>query len=403
MLLRLSIGAFPLSQETADAVEALKGDRAFLRSSFDIQQGGIDRAATYLLDRPTPPLLIVEVREHGEAMYEKLYRLANVCDPNTMVILIGVQNDIGIFRSLLHEGISDYLLAPVTSGQLRDSIADLFKGASTGETGRVIAFTGVSGGVGSSVVAHNTAYEIARKFEQSVIVVDLDIPYGTAGLNFNLQPRQTIVDALSQVNRLDEAFLEQFLMDVDDNISVLASPAMLGTGLELSAAALTAMMKHVKRLADFIILDVPHIWESWVAETLLYADELVIMARPDLINLRNAKNLVEFLGSKRGTDSLTRLVFNQTGAAKKTGLSEKDFKDAIAMVPSLSIPYDPEAFGTALNNGEMMSKASKKSKATQAIMELAKIVSGLEKTGENEKKSLLSFFKTEKKKKPSGR
>ncbi len=399
MLLRLSIGAFPLSQETTDAVEALKEDRTFLRSSFDIQQGGIDQAATHLLGKPTPPVLIVETRERGEAMYEKLYRLADVCDPNTMVILIGVQNDIGIFRSLLREGISDYLLAPVSSDQLRDSIANLFKDAATEKTGRVIAFTGVSGGVGSSVVAHNTAYEIARKFERDVIVVDLDIPYGTAGLNFNLQPRQTIVDALTQANRLDEAYLEQFLMDVDDNISVLASPAMLGAGLQLSAAPLAAMMKFVKRLADFIILDVPHAWEPWIAETLLYADELVIMARPDLLNLRNAKNLVEFLGSKRGTDTVTRLVFSQTGAAKKTDLSEKDFKEAIAMGPSLSIPYDPEAFGKALNNGEMMSKASRKSKATGAIMELAEMVSGLGENDDGEKKSLLSLFKMEKKEK----
>ncbi len=397
MLLRLSIGAFPLSQETATAVEALKEDRTFLRSSFDIQHGGIDRAATYLSDRTTPPVLIVEVGEQGEAMYEKLYRLADVCDPNTMVILIGIQNDIGTFRRLLHEGISDYLVAPVSSDQLRDSITSLFKDTGPGKTGRVIAFTGVSGGVGSSVIAHNTAYEMARKFEQSVIVVDLDIPFGTAGLNFNLQPRQTIVDALSQSNRLDESFLEQFLMDVDDNISILASPATLGTGMQLSAAPLAAMMKYVKRLADFIILDIPHVWEPWVAETLLYADELVIVARPDLLNLRNAKNLVEFLGSKRGSDSLTRLVFSQTGAAKKTDLSDKDFKEAIAMAPSLSIPYDPEAFGTALNNGEMMSKASKKSKATQAIMELAETVSGLEETGKGEKKGLLSFFKTAKK------
>ena len=74
------------------------------------------------------------------------------------------------------------------------------------------------------------------------------------------------------------------------------------------------------------------------------------------------------------------------GAAKRSDLSNKDFKDALALEPALSIPYDPEAFGLALNNGEMMSKASKKSKATAGIIELAKIVSGREKADEKEKK-----------------
>jgi pilus assembly protein CpaE len=91
------------------------------------------------------------------------------------------------------------------------------------------------------------------------------------------------------------------------------------------------------------------------------------------------------------------VVLNQTGAAKKAELSAKDFKDALAIEPCVSIPYDPEAFGLALNNGEMMSKANAKSKATAAIGELAKIVSGREVVEDVKKKGLGLFKKTKKK------
>ena len=107
--------------------------------------------------------------------------------------------------------------------------------------------------------------------------------------------------------------------------------------------------------------------------------------------------MVEYLGPKRGPDAPTRVVLNQVGAAKKADLSSGDFKDALAIEPCISIPYDPEAFGLALNNGEMMSKASAKSKATNAIKELAKIVSGREVAEEEEKKGL-GLFKMGKKK-----
>jgi pilus assembly protein CpaE len=167
--------------------------------------------------------------------------------------------------------------------------------------------------------------------------------------------------------------------------------------MQVAPETLDQLLNVVKQMAEFIVLDVPHMWDPWINDVLAAADDLVLISRPDLTNLRNAKNMLEFLGPKRGDDSPTRLVLNQTGAAKRSELSAKDFKDALAMEPALSIPYDPEAFGRALNNGEMMSKASAKSKATDAIIELAKLASGREVAAE-EGKIGFSFFKKGKKK-----
>jgi pilus assembly protein CpaE len=218
-----------------------------------------------------------------------------------------------------------------------------------------------------------------------------------------MQPRQTIADVFANINRLDESLLHQYLMEFDDRTSVLASPASLSAGIQFTAESYAAIIKVVKVMAEFIILDIPHIWEPWVREALTEADDMVLVTRPDLTNLRNAKNMIEFMGAVRGSDVPTRLVFNQVGAAKKADLSGKDFKDALALEPALSIPYDPDGFGKALNTGALMSKASAKSKATAAIIELAKLISAREKgEGEEEekgKKGLMNLFKKSKKKK----
>jgi len=317
------------------------------------------------------------------------------------VLLIGVENDVALYRELIGLGIGDYLVGPVNKDHLKSSIAALFGDEERGEAGRVIAFAGASGGVGSSVISHNVAFELAKAYEKDVILVDLDVAYGTAGLAFNLQPRQTIVDIMSQVNRLDESIIDQYLLEVAERLSILPSPASVSIGVQVSTEAFSVMMKIIKRMADFIILDVPHVWDPCMREILIDADDLVIVSRPDLINLRNAKNMVEFFGPHRGDDVVNRLVLSQAGAAKRADISEKDFRDALAMEPSAVIPYDPEAFGRALNSGEMMSKASAKSKATEAIIKLAKIVSGLELEEKEDKKNSFSFFKKDKKKKQS--
>ncbi len=398
MILRIPISAYLINADSNAAVEALKEDRYFFRSTFDIHEGGVDAAIAQLAEKRTPALLIVETMANQEEMFQQLAALANVCDPETRLVLVGKENDIGLFRSLITEGISDYLLTPLTGEQIKESAIKIFQGEESESDGRVIAFAGMAGGAGSSVISHNVAHVLSEHYDEQVVCVDMDIPFGTAMLNYNAQPRQTIVDALTQSANLDAATLNQFFMEYGDSkLSTLGSPASLSTGLHVTSDPIEKLLRVLKPMAGFIVIDLPHLWEGWVNDVLAGADEVVMVCHPDLTNLRNVKNVIEYFGPKRGSDAPTRVVLNQTGAAKKAELSANDFKDALAIEPCVSIPYDPEAFGLALNNGEMMSKASAKSKATRGITELAKIISGRE-VAEDVKKKGLGLFKKSKKK-----
>jgi len=396
VILRIPIGGFPSSQETQSAMEALTGDRLLFRCNFEIHPGGLNTAVSVLAERATPSLLIVEVDAPRDVFFDHLEMLANVCDPTTKVILIGQHNDIDLFQELLKNGVSDYLVGPVNAERLRDSISRIYQGMEADSDGRVIAFNGLAGGVGSSVIAHNTANELANLYDCRAVVIDLDVYFGTAALNFNVQPRQTIVDALSQIGRLDDNLLDQFLVLFEERVAILASPASLTLGAQITQESFDALLRAVRPMGDFIILDLPHVWTPWVSDALAAADEVVLVARPDLTNLRNAKNMVEFIGPKRGVEAPTRLVLNQVGVSKRADLTEKDFMDAVAMSPAVSIPYDAEVFGRALNNGEMLSKVAKKSKATVAVGDLAKQVSARDLAEDSETKSIFSIFQKSK-------
>ncbi|MCK4940186.1 MAG: hypothetical protein KAR80_07780, partial [Rhodospirillaceae bacterium] len=103
--------------------------------------------------------------------------------------------------------------------------------------------------------------------------------------------------------------------------------------------------------------------------------ETIIVGTPDLYNLRDGKNIVEFLSPHRGTDAPIHLVLNRMGQVKKGEIKDKEFRDVLAIAPSISIPYDPDTFSVAMNNGEPLAR----SKATTAISDLAKLVSGKDK------------------------
>ncbi len=394
MIPRISIGAFAKTKETVDALNGLKEDPLLMRSSIAIHEGGMKDAINLLASYETPALLIVETDAEGDALYGELGGLADVCAPETRLILIGVQNDIALFKDLLSQGVSQYFVGPVTAEELRNSIAEIFKEDESKKGARVIAFYGTAGGVGSSVLANNTAYMLSEVFNDDVIVVDLDIPYGTAALTFNLQPQQTVADALTQTNRLDEVLIERFLEEFNKNVSLLASPAALGTGVNVTSESLNTVLKFVKNMAEYVILDIPHLWQSWVNDVFSSVEEVVLVTVPDLSNLRDAKSLLEFVNPSRGVDMPTRLVFNRVGESKKTELSARDFKEVINMGPVVSVPYDSVLFGTALNNGEMLAKVNAKSKVTEAVRKLAHVVSA--KTGIAAKEEKTLFFKPKK-------
>jgi pilus assembly protein CpaE len=302
-------------------------------------------------------------------------RLAEVCDAGTKVVVIGATNDIILFRELMKRGVSEYLVAPIQPLQLIAAIGGLFSDPAQPFVGRSIAFVGARGGSGSSSVAHNTAYAMSEKIGANTVIVDYDLPFGTAGLDFNQDPLNGVADALGQPDRLDPVLLDRMMVRCTDKLSLFAAPATLDNDWEISAEAFEEVTTQIRGTAPFVVLDLPHIWSGWMRRTLIAADEVVVVATPDLASLRNAKNMIDLIRSGRPNDAPPCLVLNQVGVPGRPEISAKDFGAALGVHPSLSIPFDAKLFGAAANNGQMILDMGAKSKAAEAFQLLAQIVS----------------------------
>ena len=127
---------------------------------------------------------------------------------------------------------------------------------------------------------------------------DLDLAFGTAGLDYNQDPPQGIADAVFSPERIDTAFVDRLLAKCSENLSLLAAPATLDRVYDFGAEAFDSIFDSLRSTVPCIVLDVPHQWTGWTQRTLLSADDILIVAQPDLANLRNAKNLVDFLQSR---------------------------------------------------------------------------------------------------------
>jgi pilus assembly protein CpaE len=372
---RIAIHVFAERQDTLAASERAGQDRRMARATTQIRVGGIPAAVDAYNQEPTPPLIIVECMQDPGALLWQVDRLAEVCDAGTKVIVIGATNDIILFRELMKRGVSEYLVAPIQPLQLIAAIGGLFSDPAQPFVGRSIAFVGARGGSGASSVAHNTAYAMSEKIGANTVIVDYDLPFGTAGLDFNQDPLNGVADALGQPDRLDPVLLDRMMVRCTDKLSLFAAPATLDNDWDISAEAFEEVTTQIRGTAPFVVLDLPHIWSGWMRRTLIAADEVVVVATPDLASLRNAKNMIDLIRSGRPNDAPPRLVLNQVGVPGRPEISAKDFGAALGVHPSLSIPFDAKLFGAAANNGQMILDMGAKSKAAEAFQLLAQIVS----------------------------
>lgn len=368
---RISIQAFCDDTQVANVMQYAAEDRRLSKAHVSVHMGGISAAIAHYVDSPTPNLIIVDSAMRGSQLLPELDKLAESCDPGTKVIVVGRHNDVLLYRELLKRGVSEYLVAPIEPMALMESISNLYNNPDTDPVGHVFAFVGAKGGVGSSTICHNVAWTLSEVLKSDVTIADLDLAFGTTGLDFNQDPVQGIAEALSAPERLDDQLLDRLLTKCSEHLSIFAAPVVLDRDYEISPDACDMVIDVVRQNVPFVAVDLPHGWSPWTKRILLQADEVIITAAPDLANLRNAKNIVDLLKTSRKNDHRPHLILNMANVPKRQEITVKEFEQALDVKVMSVVDYDCETFSQAANNGQMVEEFNQKAKAAENFREIA--------------------------------
>jgi len=373
---RVSIQAFCESSDTAQTIHDAVTDRRMEKSHVKVHMGGLPAAIEAYRTAPTPNVIVIESGVSREELVVNLEGLAEFCDAGTKVVVIGKVNDIILYRDLMARGISEYLVAPFDVLDFIRTISGLYTVAGSEPLGKVIAVTGAKGGVGASTIAHNIAWSIARDLDAQTVIVDMDLGFGTAGLDFNQDPPQGIAEAVFAPDRVDANLVDRLLSKCSEKLSILAAPATLEKVYDFSDTAFDNVIDILRNSTPYIVLDIPHMWTAWSKRLLIGADELVIAGAPDLANLRNMKSILDTVRGARRHDGQPKLVLNYVGIPKRPEITLGDFAKAVDLEPVMTIPFDPKLFGTAANNGQMIAEVDAAHKVAEMFSDLARAVSG---------------------------
>ncbi len=372
---RVSVQAFCETAETAAAVRSAGEDRRLGKAHVTVQMGGVAAAIEVYHTVPTPNVIILETEGRTDIL-AGLDELATVCDAGTRVVVIGSVNDVAPYRELVRRGVNDYVIGPVNPLDVVRSICSLFSASEAVAVGRIVAVVGAKGGVGASTIAHNVAWAIARDLALDSVVIDLDLAFGTAGLDYNQDPVQGIANAVFSPERLDTAVMDRLLSKCTDHLSLLAAPTTLERVYDFGADAFDSIFDTLRMTTPCIVLDVPHQWSGWTKRALVGADDILVVAEPDLANLRNTKNMLNMLKASRPNDRPPLYCLNQVGMPRRPEIDVRGFAKAVETPPIAAIPFDSRMFGTAANNGQMIAEISAGHRTTKMLLQIAQQLTG---------------------------
>lgn len=371
----LTLAAFGISSDTLRTMAKLKASHLMARVHMTVSEGGLPAATQVFATEATPQVILLEHDGSHDELLAGLDALAEVCEAGTRVIIIGAENDIQLYRELMHKGISEYLPAPVTVPHLLRCLSDLTAQPGAVRHGQVHAFVGASGGAGSSSVALNVAWMIGQARKTTVSLIDLDLDFGTAGLSLAIDGARGIAEVLTAGGRLDPQFLDGILHKVDDHLRVLPVSENVEHA-DPAPEVLDHLIDLAREAVPHVVLDLPAARSATARRAMLNADHVIITATPDLAGLRNAKKVLDMVRRLRPDAEDPFVVLNKTGIARRLEITAKDFAAALGLEPAACLPFDPRGMASAVNTGKVYAAAGRGRMAAQALRPLVEALSG---------------------------
>jgi pilus assembly protein CpaE len=336
-----------------------------------VEAGDIRTATQFLKSNPSPEMLLVEIPSAQEAS-GLIDALADVCEPDTKVVITGHVNEYSFYCWLTEIGVFSYLLKPLTPAMVEGVYQKAH--APVAEVGKlekpkakVIAVTGARGGVGASTIALNLAALLAEYTSLHIALVDVDPQDGCLALQLDVEPSRGLREALERPERIDDLFVERVMHKVSPNLSVLCAEESMQDKINTHEQTSKNLMNEVRSKFDVVVLDVPRNPTGLAKQCLKEATQVVLVADMSLPSLRDVLRISDAMRETLGLPQPLVLA-NRVGAAPKQELRKEDFEKGIGTALAASIAYAPDVFmGVGLPVGVVKHKQHAAAKALHAF------------------------------------
>jgi len=345
-------------------------------------KGGLRNAVQSLSVTASPNILMVDLSESGDPLND-INALAEVCEPGTVVIAVGQVNDVRLYRDLVASGIQDYLLKPLSAGQVRDALISaqaIFAAPRNNEAAGAkrhvsTAIVGTRGGVGASMLATSLAWQFSNDHKMPTALLDLDVHFGTGALTLDLEPGRGLTDAIENPSRIDGLFIERAMIRANDNLAILSAEAPINAPLMTDGSAFIQLEEEFRQAFEMTVIDLPRNMLINFPHLLADVNCVVLATEYTLSSARDAIRILSWLKAN-AAHVQTFVVVNKVQPATQE-ISKADFEASIERKVNFSIPYDLKAVTNAAKLGQTFVEANRASKSAGVVRDIASAIMGV--------------------------
>lgn len=322
------------------------------RPDAPVMAGGVAAARQWCELNLPPQILLVDL--DGEAWpLPALEALLAIGGPTCRLIATGSAQDVGLYRSLLQLGVSDYLVKPYPLDLLSATLAKCDgqqAGPEYARMGRTVAVAGASGGVGVSAVAVGLSRLLSRERHLPVALVDFDRRNGDQLLLLG-QSEDAGLAAVLASEELDTRLLQRAMLRVDDRLHLLAQKPALNAA-DVDVDAVLNLGGALCRMFNQVVWDLPSAFPGGALEVLTYADLRIVVTELTVQDARNVRRMLHEIGDESEGQRLL-LVHNQSHFSSQPPLSRAQFEQIVGRAIDVTLPHAGGALAQSLTLGAL--------------------------------------------------
>jgi pilus assembly protein CpaE len=290
-----------------------------------------------------PRVVVLDIRQRPEV--PAALALLKKEHPSTGVVIVAGKLDPAVMLEAMRAGVTEWVTEPIVPKDLVAAVERLLELAPTQATGELYAVIGAKGGVGATTVAVNVATALAST-RKSTLLIDLHPAGGDAALFLGAEPRFSVLDALDNTHRLDEAYLKGVVVKTAAGPDLLASPERF-TPVAIEPRRVRAVVQFAMRCYRFVVIDVPRA-DACVDETLGLAANITVVATQELAAVRSASRMAAMLRQRHGAERVYVVVNRYDRAAE---IPSEDLERAVGAPIGHKFPSNYRLAIDALNKG----------------------------------------------------
>jgi pilus assembly protein CpaE len=334
-----------------------------------------------LLKNAASCVALIDFDRDMELALETTERLHQIFLKKISIVGVGAQLDAGLLLRAVRRGCTEFLTKPIDPAELAASL-ERFHAVMAVDPhtqsgiGRVIAFFGAKGGVGTTMLAVHLATHLVRQHGKKTLLIDHRPQLGHVALYLGLKDTQYHFDELLRnSDRLDSELLNGFVIRHRSGLDVIASPEMSGGPHEPKGDQFEQVMDFLRREYDYVLIDSSVSLQDSKTSIVDQSDEIYIVSTPDVAALRDLARLVENLSLSESATSKLRVVVNRSTATDS--ITSDQIEKAVRFPISIAIPNNYFELQRAINDGEPIAP-QRRSEFNQALSQWAsRIVYGM--------------------------